>query len=418
MSSPAYVVLRPPFLALLAAAMLAGGCAANSASEPAENEAVQPEPEAVRTAAADDAAAKPTPPGRSYGEERSRPAPRDDEPYAQGERTVRLTDRHPDRYVVRSGDTLWDISAMFLEDPWYWPEIWHINQQIENPHLIYPGDVLTLVFVDGRPQLRLERGVTAGTGTERLSPRIRARSLEDAIPTIPYEAVAAFLARPTVLDKDEVEALPYILAPEDGHLMAGAGNDVYVRGTGDGAGTRFNVIHVGKPLYDPDDDDIVGFEGLYVGSGRIARAGDPSTLFLTETAREALTGDRLMPADVDVAMNFHPRAPESGVDGQIISVVNGLALIGDDQVVVLNRGERHGLDPGHVLSVYQVGPVVRDAVAGGGYVRSRLFAEKVKLPDEPVGLVMVFKTYDRIAFALVVRATSEMHVYDRVHNPT
>ncbi|HUO81609.1 MAG TPA: LysM peptidoglycan-binding domain-containing protein [Gammaproteobacteria bacterium] len=422
MSSPKHVVLRlPVFAFLIAGAMLASGCAANSASEPAAGDAAarEPENEVARTAAVDDTASKLTPPGRSYGEERRQPAFRDQASFAEdAERTVRLTDRHPDRYVVRSGDTLWDISAMFLEDPWYWPEIWHINQQIENPHLIYPGDVLTLVFVDGRPQLRLERGVSAGTGTERLSPRIRAESLEDAIPTIPYEIVAAFLARPTVLDREELDALPYVLAPEDGHLMAGAGNDVYVRGTGDAAGTRFNVIHVGKPLYDPDDNDIVGFEGLYVGNGRIARAGDPSTLFLTETAREAVTGDRLMPADVEVPMNFHPRAPESGVDGQIISVVNGLALIGDDQVVVLNRGERHGLEPGHVLSVFEVGPVVRDAVAGGGYIKRRLFAEKVKLPDEPVGVVMVFKTYDRIAFALVMRATSEMHVYDRVLSPT
>ncbi|MGH8496825.1 MAG: LysM peptidoglycan-binding domain-containing protein [Gammaproteobacteria bacterium] len=419
MSTPKHVFLRLSFSTLVAFA--AGGCASDGDSQVEESAiaVAEAEPEGARTSPVDDASTKLTPPGRSYGEPSRRQELREQAEDENAAPRIRLTDRHPDRYVVVKGDTLWDISEMFLEDPWYWPEIWHINAQIENPHLIYPGDVLTLVFVDGRPQLRLDRGVTAGSGTERLSPRIRTEPLEGAIPTIPYDVVAAFLSRPTVLDKDQIDDLPYILTPEDGHLMAGAGNEVYVRGTEDGPGTRFNVMHVGKPLYDPDDDEIVGYEGIYVGRGRIERGGDPSTLFLTETSREALSGDRLMPAEIDVPMNFQPRPPEQPVEGQIISVVNGLALIGQYQIVVLNRGERDGLAPGHVLTVYEIGPVVKDAVEkGGGYFSSRLFAEKVKLPDEPVGNVMVFKTSDRLAFALVMNATSEMHVYDLVVNPT
>ncbi|MBA3563038.1 MAG: LysM peptidoglycan-binding domain-containing protein [Gammaproteobacteria bacterium] len=424
MSSPEHVGLRLPFLVLFFASLGLAGCAAGGGSDSGAEDpvpvAAAAEPEGARTAPAGDASAKITPPGESYGEPSRRPALREDA--AAGDRSpqpIRLTDRHPDRYVVRKGDTLWDISAMFLEDPWYWPEIWHINAQIENPHLIYPGDVLTLVYVDGRPQLRLDRAVAAGPGTERLSPRIRTESLEHAVPTIPYEVVAAFLSRPTVLDRDQIEVMPYILTPEDGHLMAGAGNEVYVRGTDGGPGTRYNILHVGKPLYDPEDDEIVAYEGIYVGRGRIERGGDPSTLFLTETSREALSGDRLMPAETSVPLNFQPRPPEQQVEGQIISVVNGLALIGQYQIVVLNRGERHGLAPGHVLTVYQVGPTVRDAVAqGDGYFSRRLFAEKVKLPDEAIGNVMVFKTSDRLAFALVMDATSEMHVYDLVVNPT
>ncbi|HEX7079796.1 MAG TPA: LysM domain-containing protein [Gammaproteobacteria bacterium] len=320
-----------------------------------------------------------------------------------------LNPRHPESYVVQRGDTLWDIAALFLRDPWYWPEIWQINPQVENPHLIYPGDVLSLAYVDGRPVIQLER---ASANDVRLSPRVRSEPIEEAIPTIPFEAVRAFLSRPAVLDPDELDTLPYIVAQEKG-LMGSAGRSVYVRGTDDAeVGSVYDLVHLGDPLIDPDDDEVVGYEGLYVGRGRIRRAGDPATLLLTESEREALVGDYLIEEETIPPMDFLPRAPEQPIDGRIISVIDGISLIGQYQVVVINRGARDGLEPGHVLRAFRSGDVIVDRVRG-----RRRFGEKVKLPDEPAGLMMTFRTFDRISYALVMEATSEIRVLDAVRNP-
>jgi LysM domain len=322
-----------------------------------------------------------------------------------------LNPRHPDRYVVQPGDTLWDIAAMFLRDPWYWPEIWDVNPQVANPHLIFPGDVLSLAFLDdGRPFVQVEPGATA-RGVERMSPRIRAEALEQAIPTIPYELLRSFLSRPTVLAKDEIERLPYIFA-HPGSLIGSAGEDVYVRGGTAAVGAHYSVIHVGRPLVDPDDGAMIGYEGIYVGEGMVTAGGDPLTVRLTESTREALSGDYLVTEDQPTPTNFFPRAPERNVEGRIISVIDGVSLIGQYQVVVLNRGARDGLEPGSTLRVYQTGETVTDEVAKHG-----LFAEKVRLPDLPAGTMMVFRTYDRMSYALVMEATSEIRVLDTVRNP-
>jgi LysM domain len=320
-----------------------------------------------------------------------------------------LNPSHPETYVVVRGDTLWDIAAMFLRDPWYWPEIWQINPQVANPHLIYPGDILTLAYLDdGRPVIQLERG---GGVVERLSPRVRSEPLEEAIPTIPFETLRAFLSRPAVLEASELDALPYVLAHPHG-LLGSAGQDVYVRGTDAMPGTVFNLVHVGDALVDPDDDSVIGYEGLYVGQGRVRRSGDPTTLLLTDSARETLVGDYLIDEDSVSPANFLPRAPEEAVEGRIISVLDGVSLIGQYQVIVINRGARHGLQPGHVLSVYQTGEVVRDSIRGRGR-----YGEKVRLPDELAGTTMVFRTFDRMSYALVMEATSEIRVLDTVRDP-
>jgi hypothetical protein len=323
---------------------------------------------------------------------------------AQSGAAVALNPSHPDRYVVKRGDTLWDISAMFLRDPWYWPEIWRVNPQVENPHLIYPGDVLILVYIDGKPQIRLER---AG-GDEKLSPRIRSEDLQEAIMTIPLETIAAFLSKGTVLQFDQAEKLPYIVAIKEGHLIAGAGNDVYVRGTGIGpVGSGYSVVHIGEPLIDPDDDAVVGYEGIFVGEGLIARSGDPATLHLVDTQREALEGDRLYEREFNIPLQFIPRTPEQDVSGSIIHVINGLSIIGQYQIVVLNRGMQHGLELGHVLGIWQTGEKIPDRIEGGS----------VRLPDEPAGTLMVFKTYPRISYALIMEATTDIHIFDKVKTP-
>ena len=317
---------------------------------------------------------------------------------------VPLAEGHPDEYVVQDGDTLWDIAATFLRDPWFWPEVWHVNPQIDNPHLIFPGDTLSLVYVGGQQRIT----TTMRGATYRVSPAARPTQLSEAVASIPYEKVSSFLSKGLVIEKGQAKKLPYIVATRGDHMIAAAGNSIYVRG-GEPAqpGTRYSVVHVGDELVDPDDNDVVGYQGIYVGEGILARGGDPATIALTDTNREALEGDRLIPETVDIPLNFFPKAPDTAVDGRIISVVDGVSMIGQYQVVVLNRGARNGLAPGDVLSVFQAGEKVRDRVEGG----------TVKLPDEEAGTVMVFKVYDRIGYGLVMEATLPIHVLDAVRNP-
>ena len=240
----------------------------------------------------------------------------------------------PDRYIVQPGDTLWDISAKFLTDPWYWPEIWHINPQVANPHLIYPGDELALTWVDGRPQVTLARG-----GPVRLSPRVRENPLSDAIHAIPYERIAAFMQRPAVLTKDQVEGAPYVAHARDHRLISSVGNDIYARRLADGAvGNRYSIYHVGDELKDPDDGDLLGYQGLFTGEADLNRVGDPATLRVVDSARETLEGDILLQAAADPKMDFVPRAPDTQVDGTIMSVIDERTVVADYDVVIINRG--------------------------------------------------------------------------------
>ena len=320
------------------------------------------------------------------------------------EEPIPLADGAPSQYVVQVGDTLWDIAATFLNDPWFWPEIWYVNPDIENPHLIYPGDVLGLVYIDGQPRITNVRA-----STYRLSPQARVTPLTESITSIPYEDVAAFLSSGVILEKGQVDSLPYLLATRGDHLIASAGNEVYVRGVTEvRPGARYNVVKVGDPLYDPDDNRLIGYQGITVGDGSLRRGGDPATVALTDTNREATPGDRLLPEAVDIPLNFFPRSPSGDIEGRIISVVDGVTQIGQYQVVVMNRGTNNGLSVGDVLTVWQTGETVDDRIGGGS----------VRLPDEAAGTVMVFKTYDRISYGLVMEATQAIHIHDFVRNPT
>ena len=325
--------------------------------------------------------------------------------------SIPLNPAHPDSYVVKKGDTLWDISSMFLRDPWYWPEIWYVNPQVENPHLIYPGDVLTLVYVDGQPQIRSSRGTASASGTERLSPRIREEQLSEAVTTIPYEAIAPFLSRGMVLSRNEIDDLPRSIALRDRRLLGATGNDAYVRGDLSEA-EAYSVVHIGDRLVDPDDGDLLGYEGIYVAEGRVRRGGDPATVVLSDSQREASRGDRLVAPSEPFPLQFEPRSPDRPVEGRIVHVVDGVTQIGQYQVIAINRGTRHGLAPGHVLSVWQAGHRVSDTGD------SSLFGRKVQLPDERAGTLMVFKTYDRLSYALVVEAVAPIHTLDNVRNPS
>jgi len=319
----------------------------------------------------------------------------------------------PKTYTVRPGDTLWDISSAFLRDAWLWPEIWHVNPQVENPHLIYPGDVLALAYgADGSPQVTLERG-----GATRLSPRVRSEPLEGAITAIPYDVVASFMSKPTVLQKDEIEDSPYVVSTREQHLVAATGNVIYVRGDLEGeANTRFNVIHVGEALRDPDDNDLIGYQGIYTGEARLMENGDPSSLELTESVRETLDGDLLFPSSFDVPMDFIPHAPTGKVDGRVITIVNGIYVAGQYQVLVINRGSSHGVEPGHVLAIYVSGTRVTDPKSRG-VSRVGGLGPNVKLPDWKGGTFMVFKTYDRISYGLIMESTVPIRALDQIRNP-
>jgi hypothetical protein len=321
---------------------------------------------------------------------------------------VVLKDGHPDRYVVVKGDTLWDISERFLESPWLWPEIWYVNPQIDNPHLIYPGDVITLVYVDGKPQLRVQRG----KGTFKLSPRARSERLDKAIPTIPIDAIQQFLTQPLVAEKDQLENAPYVVSSADEHLIVGAGDRVYVRGIEADQGARYQVYRPGDAYIDPDSGEVLGYEALYLGDGNAEKFGDPSTLRLVRSNREINIGDRVMPmSQEDVYAYFTPHPPTSDVVGRIISVVDGVTQIGQYQVVVINKGNREGIDVGTVFEIQRAGELIVDQVS------TDRKDKQVQLPDEKSGLLMVFRTFDKVSFALILKATSALHVGDRVRSP-
>ena len=327
----------------------------------------------------------------------------------------KLNANAPESYVVKRGDTLWGIAKVFLRDPWYWPEIWQVNPQVHNPHLIYPGDTLRLVYIDGKPSIVLQRGDRV-----RVEPRIRSRPLEGAVTTIPYETVAAFMSKPSVLAVEQIKAAPYVLATRDTHVVIADGDTVYARGFRSPAqpGTHYNVVRVGDALRDPDDNRIVGYDGIFTGAGHITRGGDPATLIMTESARETEAGDKLFAGGMDAPLDFIPSPPKVKVNGRIMAVSDGVSVIGQYQVVVINRGARDGLAPGNVLAIFGAGPVVKDN-ANKGFLSSmtRLTSTNVRLPDERNGTFMVFKTFDNLSYGLIMEATDIIRVADRVQNP-
>ena len=325
----------------------------------------------------------------------------------------------PKHYTVKRGDTLWGIASMYLKDPWLWPEVWIINPQVPNPHLIYPGDKLALAYgAGGRMEVRLEEA-----GLTRLDPRLRSDPLANAIPTIPYSAIAAFLSRPTLMSSDEIRHAPYVLAFRDLHQVAGNEIEVYIRNLPAPENSRFAVMHVATPLVDPDDGKVIGYEGIYTATALVKRSGEPAKAVLIDPARETLAGDRLMSSDSDVPLNFTPSVPTSQVHGRIIDVVGGTDLVGQFYVVAINRGKRHGIEPGTVLAIDQAGEVVRDLYAGGRSISNTpngfntTFVPKVKLPDERAGTLLVFKVYDRMSYGLIVGASDIIHIGAPVHNP-
>jgi len=318
----------------------------------------------------------------------------------------------PKSYTVKRGDTLWGIASLFLKDPWLWPEVWIINPQVQNPHLIYPGDTLALAYgANGQPQIRLTSG-----GEARLNPRLRSSPLEGAIPTLPYAAIKAFLTKPAVLTKDQIKKAPSVLAFREKHIIGGSTNDIYVRNLNAPEGARFSVVHVGEALRDPDNGDVLGYEGIYTATASVTTTTNPSKAVLSDSARETLVGDKLITVDTETPLNFVISSPPPNLQGRIINVLDGTDLIGQYQVVTINRGSRHGVVPGNVMAIDQAGEIVTDR--GDRSFSSKLgFGKKVQLPSERAGTLLVFRTFDRLSYGLVVGASTEIHVADYVRNP-
>lgn len=324
---------------------------------------------------------------------------------------------HPDSYTVVKGDTLWDIASRFLNDPWLWPELWHINTEIRNPHLIYPGDVIVLQYVDGKPYITMDGAAGATPKFDKpaiksfkLSPKIRSESIEKAITTIPRELIAPFLSRPRVASDDEIDAAPRIIASYERHLITGTGNKVYAKGFKDKLLGSYHVVRPGIEYEDPDTGDRLGYELIDLANANVQKQTDPVTLIVSEAKREVINGDLLFPhEEKKLDFRFIPRAPTQQVDGSIIHVINGLNLIGQYNIVVINRGAKHGLEPGHVLAVLQKGEEVRDS--------GSFFGGTHKLPDERAGVMMVFSVKDKLSFGLIMEAQKTIRRLDKVTNP-
>ena len=348
----------------------------------------------------------------------------------------------PDRYVVVRGDTLWGISERFTDSPWRWPEIWNFNrEQIRNPHWIYPGDVIVLDRVSGtlsiagadgkpaatgapgesrdpagRPEARPDLGVGSAVGTVKLSPRLRAESTtRDAIPSISPSAIEPFLSRPLVIEPDGLDNAPTIIATEDNRVIIEAGNQAYVRGMGDSKEENWFIYRRGKALIDPDTNVTLGYEAIYLGTARVTRAGDPATVRLTTVTQEVGTGDKLLPAGVPEVPKYAPHAPAVFMQGRVIGIYGGLGKVGEagpQQIITLNRGRSDGVEVGHVFALYRPGPLIADAsVKTGGKPAT------FKLPDERYGLAFVFRIYDRVSYALVMRISKPVNPLDVVQTP-
>jgi hypothetical protein len=340
----------------------------------------------------------------------------------QGVPLADLAPEAPDRYTVKPGDTLWDISKLFLRSPWRWPELWGMNtSQVANPHLIYPGQVLVLLRRDGRATLQFGSAVGGG-GTVKLSPRARSTEI-DRIPiaAIPQHLIQPFLNEAVVLDTDQLEAAPRIVAGEDNRVLLGKGDLAYVRGALQER-RDWRLFRRAVPLKDPDTSEVLGYEAAFVGNAAYTRRGDtravpglgegievPATFTLTLVRQEAGTGDRLAPSAPRDDQPYAPHAPAKAIDGRVISLYGDGLSAGSNQIVAINRGARDGLERGHVLSLLTAGRVVRDSTSAD---RATL-----QLPDERQGYLFVFQVFQRVSYALILSTDRPVQTGDRFVQP-
>jgi len=361
---------------------------------------------------------------------------------------VALKENHPDRHVVVKGDTLWGISSKFLKDPWQWPKVWQLNRaQIKNPHLIYPGDVVFLDYSSGQPQLKLLRE------TITLQPGAVIEPLEKtAITTIPLNVIAPFLSQPLIIEKDQLANSPRIIAGQDDRVVLSPGTRVYINKIEKGDGINWFVYRPNGNLVDPDTKEVLGVEATYLGDAKITKYGEPASADITKAKEEIFTKDRLVPSNDEVITSFVPHAPETNIAGRIINIYGGVADAGPESIVSISRGSADGLEVGHVLAINRYGRIIKDPEAkttnttnskpklnelnfdiqhdadGKKIINFKkepktanaglaLEPGMVKLPDERVGLLMVFRVFERVSYALVMQASLPINKLDSVNTP-
>lgn len=323
--------------------------------------------------------------------------------------TLALAERAPDSYVVQKGDTLWDISAKFLRDPWRWPEVWGMNRpQVRDPHWIYPGQVVVLDRSGGVPRLTIGRNV-------KVAPKVYSESSTPAIPSIPQQAIEPYLTQPLIMDSNGLDRAPKIIAAMEDRVVVGAGDKVYATGIeqGEQGVKMWQVFRPMKPVQDPKTKEILGYEAFFLGNAQVVRDGEPATLEIVSSKQEINRGDRLVAMAKPDVVAYAPHAPETELDGRIIGLYTGVNVgeTGRNYIVTFNRGTRDGVEVGHVLATYRQGREVdyRDADTGKREIH--------KLPEERYGLVFVFRAFDRISYALVMNSHLPVRPGDAVRTP-
>jgi len=358
---------------------------------------------------------------------------------------VQLQPDYPTRYTVVKGDTLWDISTRFLRTPWHWPRIWKINEQIANPHLIYPSDVIVLRFVEGQPELTVVRGgqpmpvqpgevpgeipgeiplvdqdlpiseVLEGVAgapngiVVRLSPRVLSEPLAQPIPTLSPEIILPFLSRPLFVDDDQLEKSGYVTIGLDDRIALGDNSEFYARGLPENPDAEFYMLYrKGKKIKDPDTKQLLGYEAIYLGDAKMLKAGDPAKFVVTKVTQEILPRDNLLVAPLKAPLPYYfPHVPETELRGRIVTAFNAVSEIGPFTIVSVNLGRRDGIEEGHVLRIMRHVGTRKDPVT----------RKKYALPDEESGLMMIFRPYEKLSYGLIMNASQPVHILDAVETP-
>lgn len=339
----------------------------------------------------------------------------------------------PDTYNVVKGDTLWDISGRFLEDPWRWKEIWKGNSQIANPDLIYPGDLIRLIFVDGKPQLVINSTTPSGSSnnngsssntfsgnsrntplkTIKLSPKIYSKGIQAAIPAIPLEKINTFLLRNRVVDIGLLKDAPHVLAGQENRVILSAGDDVYARGSFTKNVNSYGIYRMGQSYIDPETKEVLGVQAIDIGAvGIHSIKEDIGSFTITRSTYEVRSGDRLLPnAEREITSTFFPKPPENTVTGSIMNVEKGVSQAGKLDIIAINLGSREHLEQGHILGIYKQGEKIRDRFAQNNTPRN------IQLPNERAGLVLIFEVFEKMSLAIVLEADRGVVLGDIVSLP-
>ena len=321
---------------------------------------------------------------------------------------LQLVDNPPDRHIVVKGDTLWDISGKFLKQPWRWPEIWQMNRdQIKNPHLIYPGDVVLLDMSSGSPRLRLGKKVGAGTG--KLQPTVYSKPIQQVVPSIPPNAIEPFISQPLVIEDGELNTGVKIVAMQEDRMLVGTGDSFYASGIPDAAVEKWHVFRKGKPLKDPGTGKMIAYEAFFLGNARLVKPGEPALLRVSLAKEEIARGDRLIPAPEPEIISYVPHRPEQDVSARVLGIYGGLREGGANSVVALNVGKNDGMEIGHVVALYRK-RVSLDVDDSGRRTST-------PVPDERYGLAFVFRVFNGVSYALVVESSKAVIVGDTARNP-